>query len=400
MREGWTYKRLGDICTIERGGSPRPIDAFITTEDNGLNWIKIGDAVEGSKYISSTKEKIKPEGLKKTRLVHKGDFILSNSMSFGKPYILNIDGCIHDGWLVIHDENDTFDKSFLYYLLGSPNMYKEFKRLAVGGVVNNLNSKVVRDVIVPVPPLQEQERIVAELDLLTEIIDKQKQQLKELDNLAQSIFYDMFGNPVQNEKGWKMKPLKKISSLIVNGNTPKGGESVYVSDGIMFFRSQNVWRNRIDYEDVAFIDADTNAKMQKSVLHRNDILITKTGRINTENSSLGRAALYEGETGAANINGHVYLIRLNEGVSHQFVLRILIGAEYRDYIRSVCVGGIDKRQINKEHVEEFPIILPPLELQESFAKKIQSIESQKESINRSIAESQKLFDYTMDKYFG
>ena len=400
MREGWTYKRLGDICTIERGGSPRPIDAFITTEDNGLNWIKIGDAVEGSKYISSTKEKIKPEGLKKTRFVHKGDFILSNSMSFGKPYILNIDGCIHDGWLVIHDGNDTFDKSFLYYLLGCPNMYKEFKRLAVGGVVNNLNSKVVRDVIVPVPPLQEQERIVAELDLLTEIIDKQKQQLKELDNLAQSIFYDMFGNPVQNEKGWKMKPLKKISSLIVNGNTPKGGESVYVSDGIMFFRSQNVWRNRIDYEDVAFIDADTNAKMQKSVLHRNDILITKTGRINTENSSLGRAALYEGETGAANINGHVYLIRLNEGVSHQFVLRILIGTEYRDYIRSVCVGGIDKRQINKEHVEEFPIILPPLELQESFAKKIQSIESQKESINRSLAESQKLFDYTMDKYFG
>lgn len=168
----------------------------------------------------------------------------------------------------------------------------------------------------------------------------------------------------------------------------------------MFFRSQNVWRNRINYEDVAFIDADTNATMQKSVLHRNDILITKTGRINTENSSLGRAALYEGETGAANINGHVYLIRLNEGVSHQFVLRILIGTEYRDYIRSVCVGGIDKRQINKEHVEEFPIILPPLELQESFAKKIQSIESQKESINRSLAESQKLFDYTMDKYFG
>ncbi len=287
------------------------------------------------------------------------------------------------------------------YLFAFFSLYVEtLRRKSIGGVIKYIKLGDITEAKIPIPPLQEQERIVAELELLTGIIDKQKQQLKELDTLAQSIFYDMFGNPVQNEKGWKMKPLKKISSLIVNGNTPKGGESVYVSDGIMFFRSQNVWRNRINYEDVAFIDADTNATMQKSVLHRNDILITKTGRINTENSSLGRAALYEGETGAANINGHVYLIRLNEGVSHQFVLRILIGTEYRDYIRSVCVGGIDKRQINKEHVEEFPIILPPLELQESFAKKIQSIESQKESINRSLAESQKLFDYTMDKYFG
>lgn len=251
-----------------------------------------------------------------------------------------------------------------------------------------------------VPSFEEQERIVSELDLLTGIIEKQKQQLKELDNLAQSIFYDMFGNPVENERGWTIKPLKELSSLITNGTTPKGGEEVYVNEGIMFFRSQNVWRNRIDYDDIAFIDNATNSKMLKSCLNHNDILITKTGRINTKNSSLGRAALFDGETGTANINGHVYLIRLKEGINHQFVLRILISMVYRDYIRKVCVGGIDKRQINKEHVDEFPIILPPLELQESFAKKVESIEAQKESINRSIAESQKLFDYTMDKYFG
>ena len=110
-KSNWTYKKLGEVVTIERGGSPRPIQDYITTAENGLNWIKIGDAVEGSKYITSTKEKIKPEGLKKTRFVHKGDFILSNSMSFGRPYILAIDGCIHDGWLVLHDENQVFDTS-------------------------------------------------------------------------------------------------------------------------------------------------------------------------------------------------------------------------------------------------------------------------------------------------
>ncbi|MBO4876166.1 MAG: restriction endonuclease subunit S [Bacteroidales bacterium] len=399
-KQNWTYKKLGEVCTIERGGSPRPINEYITDDPNGLNWIKIGDAKEGSKYITSTKEKIKPEGLKKTRFVHKGDFILSNSMSFGKPYILEIDGCIHDGWLVIHDDNNTFDKSFLYYLLGSPNMYMEFQRLAVGGVVNNLNSEIVRNVVIPVPPLSTQSRIVSELDLLQSLIDKQKAQLKELDTLAQSIFYDMFGDPVENEKGWEVKKLKYLSSLITNGTTPKGGAEVYVDDGILFLRSQNVWRNRIEFDDIAHIDAKTNAKMYKSVLHHNDILITKTGRINTENSSLGRAALFTGQTGTANINGHVYLIRLLDGVSHIFIIQILTSQAYREYIRKVCVGGIDKRQINKEQVDDFPIILPPLSLQQSYANKIEAIEKQKSAISKSIAETEKLFEYTMDKYFG
>lgn len=400
MREGWTIRTIGEVALHLCDGSHNPPVGIDFSKYPMLSSKNIFfDSYDYSEPRYLTKEQFDIEN-KRTN-VSDGDILLTIVGTIGRVC------CIKEPFqpftlqrsvAVIKPNKNIIISRYLMYCLCGLNAY--FNKEAKGVAQKGIYLKQLSKISIPVPPLQEQERIVAELDLLTEIIDKQKQQLKELDNLAQSIFYDMFGNPVQNEKGWKMKPLKKISSLIVNGNTPKGGESVYVSDGIMFFRSQNVWRNRIDYEDVAFIDADTNAKMQKSVLHRNDILITKTGRINTENSSLGRAALYEGETGAANINGHVYLIRLNEGVSHQFVLRILIGTEYRDYIRSVCVGGIDKRQINKEHVEEFPIILPPLELQESFAKKIQLIESQKESINRSIAESQKLFDYTMDKYFG
>lgn len=151
MKEGWEIKKLGEVCVIERGGSPRPIQSYLTDDEDGVNWIKIGDATDGSKYITSTKEKIRPEGVKKSRFVHKGDFILSNSMSFGRPYILAIDGCIHDGWLVIHDKENAFDKSYLYYYLGSSSIYNEFKRLAVGGVVNNLNSELVRNVKVTIP---------------------------------------------------------------------------------------------------------------------------------------------------------------------------------------------------------------------------------------------------------
>ena len=399
MREGWTYKKLGEVCTIERGGSPRPINDYITDSADGINWIKIGDATEGSKYITTTAEKIKPEGMKKSRFVHKGDFILSNSMSFGKPYILGVDGCIHDGWLVIHDDNNTFNKDFLYYYLGSPTIYSEFKRLAVGGVVNNLNSNLVRGVKVAIPPFSEQQSIVAELDKINELISLKKAQLSDLDSLAQSIFYDMFGDPVENDMGWEVKRLSEISSLICNGNTPKGGSEVYVDNGYLFFRSQNVWKNRIDMDDVAYIDETTHFKLKKSTLMHNDLLITKTGRFNTENSSLGRTALFEGEDGSANINGHVYLVRLKTGMVHKFVLYILISESYRELIRRTCVGGIDKRQLNKDHIEDFPIIFPPIELQSDFVKKVALIEQQKAQISSTIKDLETLLASRMQYWF-
>ena len=399
MRKGWEYKKLGEVCTIERGGSPRPINDYITDSEDGINWIKIGDAQEGSKYITSTKEKIKPEGVKKSRFVHKGDFILSNSMSFGRPYILKVDGCIHDGWLVIHDNNDIFIKDYLYYLLANPTMYAKFSQLAVGGVVNNLNSSLVRKVEITIPPKSTQLAIVSELDKINELIRLKKEQLKDFDNLAQSLFSELFGDPVENEKGWEVKKLGEISSLICNGNTPKGGSEVYVDNGILFLRSQNVWKNRLDLDDVAFIDEATHKSLKKSALNHNDLLITKTGRVNTENSSLGRTALFEGEDGSANINGHVYLVRLKEGMVHKYVLYILISNSYRELIRRTCVGGIDKRQLNKNHIEDFPIIFPPLPLQRLFAQRIEQIEREKSEVQKSIQDLETLLASRMQYWF-
>lgn len=145
MNSKWTYRLIGDVCVVERGGSPRQIEQFITDEPNGINWIKIGD-IDGSMYITHTAQKIKPEGMKKSRYVEPGELLLSNSMSFGRTYILKIDGCIHDGWLVLRDRADLFDKRFLYYYLNSSSTYNKFKSMAVDGVVNTLNSQMVRNV--------------------------------------------------------------------------------------------------------------------------------------------------------------------------------------------------------------------------------------------------------------
>jgi type I restriction enzyme S subunit len=161
---------MSDISVIARGGSPRPIQQYLTEESDGVNWIKIGDA--NGKYINSTQQKIKPEGVSRSRLVHKGDFLLTNSMSFGKPYILNIDGCIHDGWLVISPMRNSFDKEFLYYLLSSDFAYYQFSKVAGGAVVSNLNSDKVADTFVPMPPIREQINIVKAIEKWFSILDE------------------------------------------------------------------------------------------------------------------------------------------------------------------------------------------------------------------------------------
>ena len=152
--ELWTQKKLGEDATILRGGSPRPIEDYITDSQNGLNWIKIGDVKPEDKYLRKTAEKIKKEGLSKTRQVKKGDLILSNSMSFGRPYILDIDGCIHDGWLVIQDYQEAYDMQFLYYILCSDAIMNQYVSMAAGSSVQNLNKEKVANVLlyVPSPP--------------------------------------------------------------------------------------------------------------------------------------------------------------------------------------------------------------------------------------------------------
>lgn len=167
---GWSIERLGNICTVARGGSPRPIEAYLTDDDNGLNWIKIGDTEQGGKYIYSTKEKIKPEGLTKTRYVKCGDFLLTNSMSFGRPYILKTDGCIHDGWLVIGEIESVFNPDYLYYALSSNLMFDMLSLLAAGSTVKNLKSDSVRSVLFPIPPINEQEKIAHRIQNLFDIL--------------------------------------------------------------------------------------------------------------------------------------------------------------------------------------------------------------------------------------
>ena len=194
LPEGWRWDRLGNVSIIARGGSPRPIESYITDDENGINWIKIGDTEKDGKYIFKTKEKIKPEGLSKSRYVESGDFLLTNSMSFGRPYILRTDGCIHDGWLVIGNIDTVFNQDFLYYALSSYFMYQTLSLLAAGSTVKNLKSDTVKSVLFPIPPMREQKRIAEKIDSLISFvikIESDKTDLQTTIQLTKSKILDL-----------------------------------------------------------------------------------------------------------------------------------------------------------------------------------------------------------------
>ena len=291
---------------------------------------------------------------------------------------------------------DELDVDYLCYSL----MFYKVDGMVNGATRQKLTQAAMRKMQIPSRSMDEQKQIVDELNRIIKIKKQRQKELVLLDDLIKARFVEMFGDSVANPMKWPIKKLKDLSVQINSGNTPKGGSENYVEEGITFFRSQNVWKDRLEMDDIAYIDLKTHARMKRSSLKHGDILMTKTGRINTENSSLGRAALYMGQDDMANVNGHVYFIRLKEGVNNKFILRILVSPEYRDLIRRVCVGGIDKRQLNKEHIEDFPIICPPKDMIDEYVSFVDQIDKSKVAVQKALDETQMLFDSLMQEYFG
>ena len=304
---------------------------------------------------------------------------------------VDFDFCVGADGVKILSSKDFISPKYLFHFL----QYKKVPSLGY-----SRHYKLLKEIDVFYPTsLSIQSKISDELDKITEMISKYDEQLNELDKLSQSIFYEMFGDPIENEKGWEVKTLKNISEKITSGNNAKLATGTYKSEGIPYFRCQNVWKNRIDFKDMVYIDEETNQKLKSSVLKHNDLLITKIGRINTENSSLGRVSIYVGEDFKANLSGNLCFIRLLDTVNPIFVLNIMISNYFRDYIRRTTVGGTDKRALKSPQIGRFPIILPPLPLQQSFARKIEAIEAMKSKVREAKKEAETLLAARMQYWF-
>ncbi len=189
--DDWREITLGEVLEISRGGSPRPIQEYLTDSEDGINWVKIADATRSEKYIYSTLQKIKREGISRSREVFSGDFVLSNSMSFGRPYIMRTDGCIHDGWLLLSKVSNNFDEDFLYNLLNSDYVQRQFESLAAGSGVRNLNIEVVKKVKVKIPTIEVQKELASVINEFDNFIIKLTKQIHSGLDLRQALLSDL-----------------------------------------------------------------------------------------------------------------------------------------------------------------------------------------------------------------
>ncbi len=206
--DGVEYKKLGEVSNVQRGASPRPISNYISKTGEGTPWIKIGDIAPGSKYVEKTEEKIVEDGVNKSRLLHTGDFILSNSMSFGRPYILKIDGCIHDGWASISNFSQFLNSDYLYHLLNSNDVQHYWKSQVNTGSVSNLNSEIIKSTEIPVPPMEGQEKIVEVLDSFTSLITELQDELQ-----ARKQQYEYYRNQLLSFEDKKEYNIRQIGEL-------------------------------------------------------------------------------------------------------------------------------------------------------------------------------------------
>ncbi len=275
MKAGWELKKLDDVCIVERGSSPRPIKNYFTTDASGVNWLKIGDVSKDSKYVYTTEQKITQDGAKQSRFVKDGDFVLTNSMSFGRPYIMKTTGYIHDGWFVLRLKDSIYSE-YLYYLLTSPLVQTQFNHLASGAIVKNISGDLVKKAKLPIPPLSEQHRIVTIIDQAFEGVSKTRanaeQNLQNARALFESHLQSVF---TQHGEGWVEKRLKEVCEKITDGThqTP-----TYYESGVVFLSSRNVTNGKINWENIKYIDTQQHIQMHKRVAPRlNDILLAKNG---------------------------------------------------------------------------------------------------------------------------
>jgi type I restriction enzyme S subunit len=254
--DGWLIIKLGDLAVISRGGSPRPIESYITDDKNGLNWLRIGDIKLGAKYVYGTSQKIKKEGLSKTTLVESGDFILSNSMSFGRPYIMKISACIHDGWLALRKiKTDLVSKEFLYYLLSSKKIQNDFVSISAGSGVQNLKKDTVSTVAVKIPLVDEQNSIVAVLETWDEAIEKLTKKIEIKKAIKKGLMQELLKGKTRLS-GFKDKwEVKKLGDVCDIGTGSKNNQDK-ISNGVypFYVRSPIIERiNSYSYDGEAIL---------------------------------------------------------------------------------------------------------------------------------------------------
>lgn len=375
LKQNWTYKKLGEVASFSRGLTFAKNDVVdisskkvlrsnnIDLVSHSLNFDDVACLKEG--FIIPDEKKL-----------HKGDIFIcmsnGSTQHLGKVAFIedDIDYAFGGFMGAIHpDVKEVYPKYVFYSCLSTE--YRRFLASILNGInINNLKWSELSKFTIPVPPIETQSRIVSELDLLQSIIDKQKAQLKELDNLAQAVFYDMFGDPVENDKGWEVKKLGEICSL-------KAGKAIKASE-----LSDNIAPSLFP----CYGGNGVRGYINKYSHAESYPIVGRQGAL-CGNVNFAEAPFYATE--------HAVVVKPIKNINSKWLFFQLKAMRLNQYAHGVAQPGLAVQDL-----EPLDCILPPLSLQQSFVEKIEAIEQQKARISQSIAETQRLFDYTMDKYFG
>ncbi len=382
MREGWTYKKLVDECAILYG---YPFDSKnFSSSNEDMPLVRIRDVKEGA--TSTYYKGVYP----KEYVIHKGDYLIGMDGEFNISPWQSDDALLNQRVCKIASKSSDMLMRYVYRFL-----VKELKKIEDETpfvTVKHLSAKKLNQIKLPVPPLSEQQRIVSELDLLSGIIEKKKAQLKEYDQLAQSIFYDMFGDPVTNEKGWDVKKLGELASVKTGPFGSMLHKEDYISNAIPLVNPIHMKDFHIIADMDFTISNEKAEELEKYILQKDDVIFARRGDI-------GRCAVVtEKENGFLCGTGSLF-VRFVVKVASTYIMYVIRSSSFTNELVSNAKGAT-MLNLNSSIVEELNFPLPPLSLQQSFAEKIEAIEKQKELIKQSIIETETLFNSRMDYYFN
>lgn len=377
MKKDWTYKKLIDVCGIQYGC---PFDSKCFTEDNTYPaLIRIRDVVRG--YTETFYKGDVPEEY----YVQKGEYLIGMDGEFNIAPWRSEKALLNQRVCKIFSITSNVDIQFVYYSL--QRQLKQIEDETPFVTVKHLSAKRLNQIELPIPPLSIQRSIVAELDLLHSVISKKKEQLRELDNLAQSLFYQMFGDPITNPMGWEIKKLGEVFE-IGSGGTPAKNKSEYWDNGDIPWIGSNMCQNSIVYQtDGKFITRSGLEHSSAKLLPSDTVLVALVG------ATIGKVALLKTPSAT---NQNIAFIKSHEEFSPIFVFYHLMN-QYEEFMN---IGNGDFKMATQGFIKGLPIILPPLSLQQSFAAKVSAIEAQKQTITQSIHHTEALLAQRMDQYFG
>ena len=387
MRKGWEYKKLGEVLETTSGGTPSKSHKEYY-EGGTIPWLRSGEVSKGDIYDAELY--ITEEGLKKSSAkLFPIDTVLiaMYGATVGQVGILKSTMCTNQAICGILPNKD-FHPNFLKYVLLANK--KNYLKQAIGGAQPNISQQVIKSTYIPVIKFSEQESVVSELDKINELIRLKKEQLKDYDNLAQSIFYEMFGDPVENEKGWEVKKLGDVCSQITDGthNSPTNTEK----GDFMYVTAKNIKRDGIILDNITYVDANTHQSIySRCNPEYGDVLYIKDGAT----------------TGIATINNlkeefsllsSVALLKLGDEIVNYYLKAVLNTQSLYNSIRS-NMGGAAITRLTLVKIKAIRIPLPPLSLQRLFAQRIEQIEREKSEVQKSIQDLETLLASRMQYWF-